>query len=156
MKKAAVALLFVVAALVLVACGGSDSSSSESAPAETTSESGAGAGGGEAEGGAKAEGGTAEGAASTLDIEAASSGLAFTAKSAEAEAGAVTVDFTNPQAVPHDVAIESENGEVLGQTEELTEGSDSTKINLKPGTYTFFCTVPGHREAGMEGTLVVK
>lgn len=155
MKKAAVALLFVVAALVLVACGGSSSSSSESTAAETTSESGAEAGGGgEKEGGA--EGGSAAGAASTLDIEAASSGLAFTSKSAEAKAGEVTVDFTNPQAVPHDVAIESENGEVLGQTEELTEGSDSTKINLKPGTYTFFCTVPGHREAGMEGTLTVK
>lgn len=151
MKKVAVALLFVVAALALVACGGSDSSSSESAPAETTSESGseAGGNGGEAEGGS-------EGSAATVDFEAASSGLAYTAKSAEAEAGEVTIDFTNPQPVPHDVAIESSGGEVITQTEQLTEGSDSATANLKPGTYTFFCTVPGHREAGMEGTLTVK
>jgi plastocyanin len=153
MKKVAVALLFVLAALALVACGGSSSSSSESTPAETTSESGSEAGGG---GEAEAEGGTAEGAAATVDFETASSGLAYTAKTAEAEAGEVTIDFTNPQAVPHDVAIEDSSGEVIAQTEELTEGSDSATANLKPGTYTFFCTVPGHREAGMEGTLTVK
>ena len=29
-------------------------------------------------------------------------------------------------------------------------------LNLKPGNYTFYCSVPGHRQAGMEGTLVVK
>lgn len=150
MKKAAVALLFVLAALALVACGGSDSTSSESAPAETTTEGGA-----EAGGGAEAEGGT-EGSAAAVDFEAASSGLAYTAKSAEAEAGEVTIDFTNPQAVPHDVAIEDSGGEVIAETEQLAEGSDSTSANLKPGTYTFFCTVPGHREAGMEGTLTVK
>lgn len=155
MKKAAVALLFVLAALALVACGGSDSSSSESTPAETTAESG-GEAGGSGKGSAEAEGGTAKGASATLDFETASSGLAYTSKTAEAEAGEVTVDFTNGQPVPHDVAIETENGEVLAQTEELTEGSDSTTVNLKPGTYTFFCTVPGHREAGMEGTLTVK
>jgi plastocyanin len=151
MKKVAVALLFVLAALALAACGGSDSSSSESTPAETTSESG-----GEAGGGAEAEGGTAAGAAATVDFETASSGLAYTAKTAEAEAGEVTIDFTNPQAVPHDVAIEDSSGEVIAQTETIAEGSESATANLKPGTYTFFCTVPGHREAGMEGTLTVK
>lgn len=154
MKKAAVASLFVLAALALAACGGSDSSSSESsAPAESTSESGGEAEG--AKGGAEAEGGSA-GSAATVDFEAASSGLEYTTDFDEAAAGKVTVSFTNPQPVPHDVAIETENGEVLGQTEEVTEGSDSTTINLKPGTYTYFCTVPGHREAGMEGTLTVK
>lgn len=151
MKKVAVALLFVLAALALAACGGSDSSSSESTPAETTSESGS-----EAGAGAEAEGGTAEGAAATVDFETAASGLAYTAKTAEAEAGEVTIDFTNPQAVPHDVAIEDSSGEVIAQTETIAEGSESATANLKPGTYTFFCTVPGHREAGMEGTLTVK
>ena len=151
MKKVAVALLFVLAALALAACGGSDSSSSESTPAETTSESG-----GEAGGGAEAEGGTAAGTGATVDFEAASSGLAYTAKTAEAEAGEVTIDFTNPQPVPPDVAIEDSSGEVIAQTETIAEGSESASANLKPGTYTFFCTVPGHREAGMEGTLTVK
>jgi len=29
-------------------------------------------------------------------------------------------------------------------------------ITFKPGKYTYFCTVPGHRQAGMEGTLTIK
>ena len=82
--------------------------------------------------------------------------LAYTTKSATAKAGEVTVEFNNPQALTHDVAIESSSGEEVGATELIAEGSDSTTVNLKPGTYHYFCTVPGHREAGMEGTLTVK
>jgi plastocyanin len=146
MKKVAVAFALVLASLALVACGGgSSSSSSETTSPETTSESS----GGEAEGGSAGSG-------SALDIEAASSGLAYAGTTATAKAGKVTVDFTNPQPVPHDVAIESSDGEVIGQTETTAEGSDSTEVELKPGTYKYFCTVPGHREAGMEGTLTVK
>jgi len=152
MKKVAVALALVFAALALVACGGSsDSSSSESAPAETTTESE----GGTNSGGGEAEGGTA-GGASAVDFEAASSGLEYSEDFATAKAGEVTVDFTNPQPIPHDVAIEDSSGKVIAQTEEVSEGSDSATADLKPGEYTFFCTVPGHREAGMEGTLTVK
>jgi plastocyanin len=149
MKKLAVAFALVLASFALVACGGgsSSSSSSETTSPETTSESSGG--------GAEAEGGSA-GSASALEIETASSGLAFASKSATAKAGKVTVDFTNGQPIPHDVAIESAGGEVIGQTETTAEGSDSTEVELEPGTYTFFCTVPGHREAGMEGTLTVK
>jgi len=151
MKKVAVALLLVLAALTLVACGGSSGSSSteSSGAAESTEEAPA-----EEEKGGEEGGGGAE--ASTLKIEAAESGLAYASDTASAEAGEVTVEFDNPQPVPHDVAIETMNGEVLGQTETVAEGEDSTEIELKPGTYKFFCTVPGHREAGMEGTLTVK
>ncbi|HVO55758.1 MAG TPA: plastocyanin/azurin family copper-binding protein [Solirubrobacterales bacterium] len=152
MKKFPVALLLVfAAALTLAACGGSSSTSeatSETAPKESTSEGKEEAEGGEEEGGSAA--------ASTLKIETASTGLAYASDTATAEAGNVTVDFSNGQSVPHDVAIETMNGEVLGETETIAEGEDSTEIELKPGTYKFFCTVPGHREAGMEGTLTVK
>jgi plastocyanin len=154
MKKVAVAVALVIASVALVACGSSSSSSStgttETTATETTPPSGAAAGGG-----AEAEGKSA-GSASTLKIEAAPSGLAYTSKTATAKAGEVTVEFNNPQALEHDVAIESSSGERVGETELVAEGESSTEVNLKPGTYKFFCTVPGHREAGMEGTLTVK
>jgi plastocyanin len=149
MKKILIGLVLVVAALGLTACGSSDDETTGGG-AETSSESGAEAGGGAAEG-------KSAGSGAAVSFEADPSGnLAYTANSATAKAGKVTVDFTNPQAVPHDVAIEDSGGETLGETETIAEGSDSTTVDLKPGKYTFFCTVPGHREAGMEGTLTVK
>jgi plastocyanin len=151
MKKLAALFALLLAAVALVACGGGSSSTSES-----TSESNSGASQEEkSEAGKEAQGGTA--GSSSVNIEANPEGnLEFVQKSATAKAGKVSVDFTNSSPVPHDVAIESKGGETLGQTEVLAEGSDSTTVNLKPGEYTFYCTVPGHREAGMEGTLTVK
>lgn len=154
MKKLPVSIVLVLlASLVLVACGGGSSTTSETTSEPTTEESG-GAGAEENE---EAEGGEAAGGSGgTLAIEAASSGLAFASTTATSEAGSVTLDFNNPQSVPHDVAIEDSGGEVIGQTEVVAEGESSTSVELKPGTYKFFCTIPGHREAGMEGTLTVK
>jgi plastocyanin len=79
----------------------------------------------------------------------------YTRSKATTEAGTVFVGFTNPQKLEHDVAIEDSSGKTLGQTEPVVEGADHTIIELKPGTYTFYCTFPGHREKGMEGTLIV-
>jgi plastocyanin len=148
MKKLLALAVLALAALALVACGSSSDSSSSTA--ETSGES-------QAEQGAAKEESVGGGSASTLKFEADPNGeLAYTTTSATAKAGKVTVDFNNPQALTHDVAIESASGEEVGATELIAEGSDSTTVNLKPGTYTYFCTVPGHREAGMEGTLTVK
>jgi plastocyanin len=149
MKKLAVAFALVLASLALVACG-SSSNDSSSTSAETT-ESQAETGAGQAK---EAEGGSA-GSAAALDIEAGE-GLAYTSDTASAKAGKVTVDFTNSQPLTHDVAIEDSSGKTIGKTELIAEGSDSTVVDLKPGEYTYYCTVPGHREAGMEGTLTVK
>jgi uncharacterized cupredoxin-like copper-binding protein len=54
------------------------------------------------------------------------------------------------------VTIESSSGAKVGATPTFSGGSKSLALNLKPGTYKFFCSVPGHRQAGMEGTLTVK
>jgi plastocyanin len=148
MKKFAALFALLLAALALVACGGgSDTTGEESAPAPETTQ--------EAETEKEAEGGTA--GAASVEFEADPSGnLAYTTSEATAKAGKVTVNFTNQSPVPHDVALEDEAGETIAETEVLAEGSDSTTAELKPGKYTFFCTVPGHRQAGMEGTLTVK
>ncbi len=99
----------------------------------------------------------ATGGGETISLETDPNGqLAYTTTTATAKAGDVTIDFTNKQPLEHDVAIENSNGEVVGQTELVAEGSTSAPVKLKPGTYHYFCTVPGHREQGMEGTLTVK
>jgi plastocyanin len=150
MKQVAALLALVLASFALVACGGGDDDSGTTATTggETTNEAAGGAG-------AKEEGGG--GAAATLEFEADPGGqLAYTTTSASTKAGEVTIDFSNPQPLPHDVKIESSDGEDVGGTDTISEGSNSATVDLKPGTYTFYCSVPGHREAGMEGTLTVK
>jgi plastocyanin len=82
-----------------------------------------------------------------------SGGLAYNTKQLSAKAGKVTIDFANGSPVPHNVAI-AEGGKTLGQTP-IKSGSATLTLNLKPGTYTFYCAAPGHRQAGMEGTLTV-
>jgi plastocyanin len=94
-------------------------------------------------------------AATTLKLAANPAGqLAYTAKSLSAKAGKVTIDFSNSSPVEHDVAI-AQGSAVVGQTPIFTGGSKTLTLTLKPGKYTFYCTVPGHRAAGMEGTLTV-
>lgn len=150
MKKLAALLVLALASAALVACGSSSSTTTNS------TSSGSEANGGAAAGGEKESGGS-EGGGSTLEIEADPNGeLAYTTTEASAKAGKVTVDFNNPQGLTHDVAIEDSGGKEVGKTELVGEGETSTTVNLKPGTYHYFCTVPGHREAGMEGTLTVK
>lgn len=147
MKKVAALLALALASVALVACGSSDDNSTT-----TTS-------GGESTSGATSGGGKEEssGGGSTVKFEADPGGdLAYTADTATAKAGNVTIDFDNPQALTHDVKIEDAQGEEVGGTELIASGEDSATVDLKPGKYHFFCSVPGHREAGMEGVLTVK
>ena len=82
--------------------------------------------------------------------------LAFDPESLEAAAGPVTIAFTNPAQVSHDVAIE-QDGEELSKSDLVSDGDRSeASADLEAGEYTFYCTVPGHREGGMEGTLTVE
>jgi uncharacterized cupredoxin-like copper-binding protein len=63
----------------------------------------------------------------------------------------------NMSGVSHNIAIQQgASGAVLGASSFITKGSTSVTVNLKPGAYTFFCQAPGHRAAGMLGTLTVK
>src|SRR5262245_27139632 len=136
MTRRALLLLLVLAASVLAlsACGGGSESSSTT-PAAT---GGGGGGGG----------------GSTVNISADPSGaLKYEQTDVSATAGTITINFTNMSSLPHDVTIEG-NG-ASGGTDQITNSSTSTTVDLQPGTYTFFCSVGGHRAAGMEGTLTV-
>jgi uncharacterized cupredoxin-like copper-binding protein len=91
-------------------------------------------------------------------VSAASDGsLAFNTDSLEAKAGQVTVVMDNPSSsgIPHGIAISGNGVDKTGDV--VQPGSSSTvKAKLAKGTYTFFCPVPGHEEAGMKGTLTVR
>ncbi|MCW3067604.1 MAG: c-type cytochrome [Solirubrobacterales bacterium] len=98
-----------------------------------------------------------------LQIPASPSGqLAYVANKASAKPGPVTVEMPNASGVAHNIAIEegahgaTPGGPVLGASPTIPKGVATVKVTLKPGTYTFFCEVPGHRPAGMYGTLTVK
>jgi plastocyanin len=97
----------------------------------------------------------AKGPGGTLQLAASPTDLAFDTTKLNSAPGKVTIDFDNPSALEHNVAIE-QDGKEIATSETLAEGKTSVSANLAPGTYTYLCTVPGHAEAGMEGTLVVK
>ena len=99
--------------------------------------------------------GSQEEASTTLKLGADPSAIAYDTTKLSAKAGKVTIDFDNPAPLEHNVVIEQDGKELAG-FEPITEGEEAVSADLKPGTYTFYCSVPGHREAGMEGTLIVK
>jgi len=139
------AVVAVVASLGLAACGGgsnnNDTTAAATPPATTPPATTTGGGGG----------------GSTVDISTPSgSELAFNQKSVSAKAGSVTIDFDNVQSLQHDVKVEDSSGQEIGGTDLVSSGTATATVDVQPGTYTFFCSVPGHREAGMQGTLTVK
>jgi uncharacterized cupredoxin-like copper-binding protein len=84
-----------------------------------------------------------------------SGGLAYQFGSATASAGQVEIDSPNKSSVDHDIAIEGNGVSKAGPV--VKNGAVSKiSVSLKPGQYTFFCSVPGHRQGGMEGKLTVK
>jgi plastocyanin len=96
-------------------------------------------------------------AGSALSLEANAEGqLKYNTTSLTAKAGKVSIDFTNMSPLGHNVTIESSSGSTVGATPTFQGTSKTLTLDLKAGTYKFFCSVPGHRMAGMEGTLTVK
>jgi plastocyanin len=79
----------------------------------------------------------------------------YVQKSLTAKAGKVTIVFSNPSPVPHDVAV-AKGSKQLGVTPVISGGGTSKlTLNLTKGSYVFYCTVDNHRQAGMQGTLTV-
>ena len=104
---------------------------------------------------AKAQG-TAKEANGKLSIPAdPNGGLSYKFANASATAGKVELDSENDASIGHNIAIE---GNGVSEQGKVVQGGGTSTITatLKPGTYTFFCSVPGHREGGMQGKLVVK
>jgi len=97
------------------------------------------------------------GTVKTLLLSADPTGqLRFDKNTLSAPAGAVRITLKNPAPVPHNISIEGPGGiDKQGPTVQQG-GASQVEATLKPGTYTYYCSVPGHRQAGMQGTLTVK
>lgn len=145
-----IALSAVALLLGATACGSSSSSSATTAStASSSATSSASASTSSSSAAAPASG--------TLSDAADPSGqLKFTKSSLAAKAGKVTIVFTNMSPLMHNMTIQQgTSGPVVGATPTFQGATKTLTVNLKAGTYTFYCSVPGHRAAGMQGTLTV-
>jgi plastocyanin len=139
-------MLTVLAGLLAASgCGSSSktSSTTPAAPATSTTPSSSAAAGG--------------GAGHALSLSADTEGqLKYSTTTLTTKAGKVSITFTNMAPLSHNLTVASSSGAQLGATETFQGGSKTLSLNLTPGVYKFYCTVPGHRAAGMEGTLTVQ
>jgi plastocyanin len=104
-------------------------------------------GGQQAEGTATAENGV-------LDIPMAAAGLAYQFADAEAPAGEIRITSENPQSVDHNIAVRGNGIDEKGPV--VQNDVSEVTVNLEPGEYEFYCSVPGHAEGGMKGALRVE
>jgi plastocyanin len=94
--------------------------------------------------------------AHTVAIAANTTGLLkYTKSKITTTPGQVTIAFTNNSPLSHDVVLINSKNKVLGKTPIFDHGTKSFKVTLTAGKYTYYCSVPGHRQAGMQGTLTV-
>jgi plastocyanin len=93
-------------------------------------------------------------AGNVVHLSAVANGLAYDAKVLHAKAGMVTIDFTNRSHLRHNVRLEVGETE-FGGTKTIRHGSTTVTVKLAKGTYHFYCSVPGHEDAGMSGQLIV-
>jgi plastocyanin len=102
------------------------------------------------------EGEQAPGGGRELALNADPGGdLRFDKDALESSVGRVTLVMKNPSSIPHNVSLEGQGVDEEGKT--VQEGGTSTvSATVRKGRYTFYCSVPGHRDGGMEGTLTVK
>jgi plastocyanin len=126
-----------------------EAAATEPAPSETTTTTGA------TTTTTQATGGAPQGKPTTLKLAADPNAIAFDTTQLSGKAGRVTIDFDNPSAITHDVCLES-SGQEIGCSDTIAQGQTSLSEELKAGSYTFYCSVDGHRQAGMEGTLTIE
>jgi len=132
-----IALVLAAGVLTAAGCGGDDDDSgASSSSGGTGTEESSGAGG------------------QTLTVTADPGGaISWDKSELSAKAGKVTLKLVNESDIPH--AIEVEGNGVQEETDTVTGENAEVTIDLKPGTYEYYCPVSNHRET-MKGTLTVK
>jgi plastocyanin len=138
-------LAALLAAVVLAAagCGGDDDSGDGGSSGGTGTSSDSDSGSSSSSGGG-----------GDLTVTADPGGaISWDKTSLDAKAGKVTLKLVNDSAVPH--AIEVEGNGVEEETKTITKSTADVTVDLKPGTYEYYCPVGDHKEEGMKGTLTV-
>lgn len=83
--------------------------------------------------------------------------LKYNTDKLNAKPGNIAISLTNDSSTPHDVAVRDDGDSELGKSETITGSSTTLDLeDVKAGSYTFFCSVPGHEQAGMKGDLTVR
>lgn len=108
-------------------------------------------GGGSADPTAGPTTGTASPTAVGVVVNVTGTEYSFAPTQLKASAGLTTIRFTNNGAMGHDFVIDALNLHVMARPGKTAEAT----VTLKPGTYVAYCSVPGHRQSGMQGTLIV-
>lgn len=138
MKKLTAMLVLALVSAGLFACGGGDDSAATPVTDFPTSDS-------------------VSGDATVVYVADPDGRLAYNVTESSSSPGKVKVEFVNSQDVEHDLAIEDPSGKTIGKTARISEDIASTTVDLKPATeYIVYCTVPGHRKAGMKGHIFAR
>ena len=90
----------------------------------------------------------------TIHLSAPVSGLRYDQKVVHAHPGKIAIVFLNRSALRHNVNVEQGEHE-LGKSATVSRSATKFFVTLKAGKYNFYCSVPGHEDAGMHGTLIV-
>jgi uncharacterized cupredoxin-like copper-binding protein len=140
-RFAALLVLGAALAVPIAGCGGGDDNETSADTSEATQ--------------ASTTGGAASGAGGTVDMSAVD--FKFNPSDPSVKSGNVTFNLKNDGQTAHSLEIEDVNGQDEEIEGDVSPGQSGTlAVNLKPGTYEFYCPVDDHKEMGMEGEITVK
>ena len=148
-KNLLLVLVMIVAALGIAGCGDDADNTTDDNPALSEQEDPQGE---------QTESSDSGASATKLALAADPNGdLKYNTDKLNSKTGNITIALTNESSVPRDVAVEDSSGSEIGKSDEITQSETDLELtDVQAGSYTFFCTVPGHKAAGMEGTLTVR
>jgi uncharacterized cupredoxin-like copper-binding protein len=139
-RFAALLAIGAAVAVPIAGCGGDDNDNGDTSEAGQASTTG---------------GAAATGAGGAVDLTATD--FTFTPSDPTVKSGEVTFNLKNDGETAHSLEIEDVNGEDAEIEGDVSPGQSGTlEVNLKPGTYEFYCPVDGHKEMGMTGEIRVK